>query len=120
MPHVTKPMPQAMSQKLRAHQTQAPRSQFPASHSTSTQPKPKPKVQLSAEAKKALAEAIWSAIRSPTGTVDPNLMNVALAAGLPKSAILNAVRVAREREAMKRKTMASTTQVRHQMPINAK
>lgn len=120
MPHVTKPMPQAMPQKLRPHQTQAPRSQFPASHSISTQPKPKPKVQLSAEAKKALAEAIWSAIRSPTGTVDPNLMNVALAAGLPKSAILNAVRVAREREAMKRKTMASTNQLSHQMPNNAK
>lgn len=58
---------------------------------------------LSKEAKQALAKAIWSAIRSPTGEIDPDLMLVALNSGLPKHAILNAARVAREREAAKRK-----------------
>ena len=58
---------------------------------------------LSKEAKQALAKAIWSAIRSPTGEIDPDLMLVALNLGLPKHAILNAARVAREREAAKRK-----------------
>lgn len=60
---------------------------------------------LSSEAKQALAKAIWSAIRSPSGTVDPDLMEAALKTGLPKHAILNAARVAREREAEKRKTL---------------
>ena len=63
----------------------------------------KPKVVLSQEAKQALGKAIWSAIRSPDGAVDPLLMQVALNTGLPKNAILNAARVARDREAMKRK-----------------
>ena len=63
----------------------------------------RPKIVLSKEAKQALAKAIWSAIRSPTGEIDPDLMLVALNSGLPKHAILNAARVAREREAAKRK-----------------
>lgn len=57
---------------------------------------------LSAEAKQALAKAIWSAIRSPTGTIDPQLLQVAVNAGLPEHAIRNAARVARERELTKR------------------
>jgi ATP-dependent helicase STH1/SNF2 len=66
---------------------------------------PKPKVVLTPEAKQALAKAIWSAIRSPTGTVDPKLMEAAVRTGLPKAAIVNAARVAREREAAKRQSM---------------
>lgn len=62
----------------------------------------KPKVVLSAEAKQALAKAIWSAIRSPTGTVDPAAMQAAVNTGLPEHAVRNAARVAREREAEKR------------------
>lgn len=62
----------------------------------------KPKVVLSVEAKQALAKAIWSAIRSPTGTIDPAAMQAAIATGLPDHAVRNAARVAREREAQKR------------------
>eukprot|EP00977_Amphora_coffeiformis_P001774 scaffold353_cov185-Amphora_coffeaeformis.AAC.2 len=65
----------------------------------------KQKVILSPEAKQALAKAIWSAIRSPTGTVAPDLMHAALQTGLPRHAILNAARVARERDALKRRGM---------------
>ena len=63
----------------------------------------KPKVILSVEAKQALAKAIWSAIRSADGSIAPDLLDAALATGLPKHAILNAAKVAREREALKRK-----------------
>ena len=65
----------------------------------------KPRVVLSPEARQALAQAIWSAIRSPDGSVAPDAMARALATGLPQHAILNAARVAREREAAKRKGM---------------
>lgn len=58
---------------------------------------------MTVEAKQALAKAIWSAIRSPTGDVAPDLMEAALRTGLPRQAILNASRVAREREAQKRR-----------------
>jgi hypothetical protein len=67
--------------------------------------KPKPKVILSQEAKQCLAKAIWSAIRSPDGAIAKDLMEAAMATGLPKHAILNAARVAREREALKRNGM---------------
>ena len=63
----------------------------------------KSKVTLTQEAKQALAKAIWSAIRHPEGEVAAPLMADALRTGLPRHAILNAARVAREREAMKRK-----------------
>jgi hypothetical protein len=62
----------------------------------------KPKVILSQEAKHALAKAIWSAIRSPTGTIESDLLEAALKTGLPRDAIIKAARVAREREALKR------------------
>lgn len=62
----------------------------------------KPKVVLSTEAKQALTKAIWSAIRSPTGMIDPAAMQAAVATGLPEQAVRNAARVARERESQKR------------------
>jgi ATP-dependent helicase STH1/SNF2 len=82
---------------------------------SSAQPAPlqapkKSKVVLSTESKQALAKAIWSAIKSPTGTVDPNLLQAAILTGLPKQAIINAAKVAREREAAKRQ------QQQHQHP----
>ena len=43
---------------------------------------------LSKEAKRALDKAIWSALRSPTGEIDPDCMLIALNLGLPKHAIL--------------------------------
>jgi hypothetical protein len=70
------------------------------------QPRPKPKVVLSQEARQALAKAIWSAIRSPDGTVSEVALDEAVATGLPKHAILNAAKVAREREAQKRLALA--------------
>lgn len=73
----------------------------------SIQPGQKPKVVLSAQAKQALAKAIWSAIRSPIGQIAPDLMEAALLTGLPRHAIVNAARVAREREAAKRKRNAA-------------
>lgn len=127
--HVSKPMPPTMTQKPLTQQMSAPRSQYPGSNPVPIQQKTKPKVVLSVEAKSALAKAIWSAIRSPTGMIDPGLMNAAMATGLPKTAILNAARVAREREAMKRKQAKDQIaqqqlkyQVPHkgQMPVNPK
>jgi hypothetical protein len=64
-------------------------------------PAAKPKVVLSAEAKQALAKAIWSAIKSPTGEIDRALLDAAIALGLPEHAVRNAAKVAREREAAK-------------------
>lgn len=72
------------------------------------QPRQKPKVVLSQEARQALAKAIWSAIRSPDGCVSEESLQEAVATGLPKHAILNAAKVAREREAQKRKAAATT------------
>lgn len=74
----------------------------------------KPKVILSAEAKAALTKAIWSAIRSPTGTVDPVAMREAVQTGLPQHAVQNAARVAREREASKRANAQKQKQLQEQ------
>ena len=41
---------------------------------------------------------IWSAVRFPTGEIPPDLMQVVLNTGVPKHAILNAARMAPERE----------------------
>ena len=60
------------------------------------------KIVLSQEAKQALTKAIWSALRSPTGEIDPALMLDALKSGIPKHAILNAALLARERDAIRR------------------
>lgn len=94
-----------------------------APHQPATAPAPpasqqqKPKVVLSPDAKEALARAIWSAIRNPNGTIDSDLMQAALRTGLPKQAILNAARVAREREAMKRKAMQAKQQQVRAPPV---
>ena len=69
-------------------------------------PGARPRVVLSPEAREALAAAIWSAIRSPDGSIAPDAMARAVATGLPHNAIMNAARVAREREALKRKGLA--------------
>ena len=58
---------------------------------------------LSPEAKQALAKAIWSALKSPDGQPVEELVRAAEATGLPRNAILNAAKVARQREAAKRK-----------------
>jgi hypothetical protein len=58
-------------------------------------------IEISKEAKHALEKAIWSAIRSPSGDIVPDLMQVALNTGLPTHAILNAARVALQRETAK-------------------
>jgi len=96
------PQQQARPSTMQKQPQQAQMQQASAAQGAS---KPKPKVVLSTEAKQALAKAIWSAIRSPTGTIAPDLMNTALKTGLPRHAIENAARVAREREAAKRKGM---------------
>jgi hypothetical protein len=99
-----------MPQQLASQQASQARVPYPPSNVMPQQqqhrpPMKKPKVILSDEAKNALAKAIWSAIRSQDGIIAPNLMQAALATGLPRHAIENAARVAREREAMKRKPM---------------
>ena len=48
---------------------------------------------------------IWSAVRFPTGEIPPDLMQVVLNTGVPKHAILNAARMALEREASKRQEL---------------
>lgn len=45
---------------------------------------------------RALSKAILSAIRSPTGTIDPESMKAALSEGLSEDQILESTRVARE------------------------
>jgi hypothetical protein len=100
--HVQQLQQQQQQQQLQAQQQQQ-------------QPIPRPKVVLSQEAKQALAKAIWSAIRSPEGAIANDLMDAALATGLPRHAIENAARVAREREAFKRKTMQEQQQQQQQL-----
>lgn len=77
----------------------------------------KPKVVLSNEAKHALAKAIWSAIKSPHGEIDPHHMQAALQSGLPRNAILNAAKVAREREATKRHQLLQQPQQQQHQQI---
>lgn len=55
-----------------------------------------PKVRLSPKSKLALKNAVQSAVRSPTGDVDPVLLDAAIAAGVPRKAVLFAAAVARE------------------------
>ena len=58
---------------------------------------------LTPSAKQALTKAVLSSLHSPTGTIDPSLMAEAKAVtGLPTATILNAARLAREREHKKR------------------
>ena len=95
--------PNALQQQKQQQQQQARQQRMAAAQQQQQQAPVKKKVVLTQEAKQALARAIWSAIRSPVGQVDPALMQAALKTGLPKHAILNAARVAREREAIKRK-----------------
>lgn len=85
------------------HRAPAPMPNSAVVRSSDSSSGEKPRVVLSPEARSALAQAIWSAIRSPDGTIAPDAMAQALATGLPQHAIVNAARVAREREALKRK-----------------
>eukprot|EP00980_Cylindrotheca_fusiformis_P020062 scaffold7139_cov115-Cylindrotheca_fusiformis.AAC.12 len=111
-----RPMPQQLPQQARApypHSSSMPKQQ---QQQQKPPPMSKPKVVLSEEAKNALAKAIWSAIRSPDGSIAPNLMQAALSTGLPRHAIENAARVARERESMKRGNPPSS-KVQHPRPV---
>mmetsp|Transcript_16096 Transcript_16096/g.23689 ORF Transcript_16096/g.23689 Transcript_16096/m.23689 type:complete len:203 (+) Transcript_16096:69-677(+) len=69
---------------------------------------------------RALSKAILSAIRSPTGTVDPEAMKEAMSEGLSRERILESVRVGREnflearrlnREAKKSNSLRASSQV---------
>jgi hypothetical protein len=105
------PNPLGFPNPQRTVSAQAPHPAYPPSRGTvsmahsqrvaSGAPSAKPKVVLSAEAKQALAKAIWSAIKSPTGEIDRALLEKAIALGLPEHAVRNAAKVAREREAAK-------------------
>lgn len=105
---------QVVQQRLAAQQAAQARANY-SNQAQSQAPKPvmnkAPKVTLSAEAKNALAKAIWSAIKSPTGQIAPQLMQAALATGLPRSAIENAAQVARSRESMKHKNKLAASKV---------
>eukprot|EP00986_Skeletonema_menzelii_P008839 scaffold3857_cov140-Skeletonema_menzelii.AAC.1 len=104
------------SNQLRQQQQQQPPSGMPSQynqpqqqgqrHQAAQQSQAQPqqpqqqrhKFNLTVEAKQALKEAVLSAIRSPTGEVDPGALQRAMAQGLPKQAILNAAQVARKRD----------------------
>ena len=87
----------------------------PSATGVTVVPGKKPKVILSPEAKQALANAIWSAIRSPTGTIDPQLLRIAVSKGLPEHAVKNAARVARQRDAEKRQQQQQQAQQQQQL-----
>jgi hypothetical protein len=89
---------QLQQQQRMQQQQQAP----PPPVTTTSMVGNKSKVVLSDNAKQALAKAIWSSIRSPTGDIEHKYMQAALQTGLPRHAILNAVKVVRERDAAKR------------------
>lgn len=91
---------QQQAQQLQQQQAQQ-QHPTPATSGTATKVD-KPKIMLTQDSKKILAKAIWSALKSPTGEVDPPLMQAALQTGLPHHVILNAVRVSRQRDAAKR------------------
>jgi len=71
------------------------------------------KHQQREEAKEALAKALWSAVRSPTGEIDPKLLSAALNKGLPKQAIMNAASEALERATANRKEVNDASQQQH-------
>jgi hypothetical protein len=90
-----------IASRRRLQQQQQQLQQQHLQRNQQTEPK-RVKIGVSEESKHALAKAIWSAIRSPTGEITPDLMQVAINTGLTKHAILNATRVARERDAANR------------------
>jgi hypothetical protein len=92
----------AQQQQIQQRQQQLQQQQQALQQQARTEQQQQPKMILSPETKQALAKAIWSAIRDPEGKVDPELMQAAVKAGVPQHAILNAARVAREKEAQKR------------------
>jgi SNF2 family DNA or RNA helicase len=94
---------QQQRQQQAQQQVQQAQYQQQAGQQQQQQQRNRTKVILSKEAKNALAKAIWSSIRSPVGEIDPNLMQAAIATGIPRHAILNAAKVARERERLKQK-----------------
>ena len=106
---------QQQQQQSRSQYQQQSRTQYQPQQQQQQQQQPRRnKVVLSKQAKHALAKAIWSAIRSPEGEIAPDLMQAALNTGLPKHAILNAARVARERESAKRKQQRQQKQQQQQ------
>mmetsp|Transcript_1070 Transcript_1070/g.1219 ORF Transcript_1070/g.1219 Transcript_1070/m.1219 type:complete len:882 (+) Transcript_1070:735-3380(+) len=82
----------------------------PAADATSTQGggTDNQKVVVTPEMKEALTKAIGSAVRSPTGTVAPELMQSCLTRGVPESTIWKAVRMARDIEAMTQQVTRET------------
>ena len=73
---------QMMQQQHRTHSSQQPQKRG---------------FNLTPEAKSALRDAVLSAIRN-NGEIDPTLLQRAIAQGLPKEAIINAAKVARDRD----------------------
>jgi len=92
------------SRRLQQQQQQQQQQQLQLRRNQQTEPR-RVEIALSKEAKHALAKAIWSAKRSPTGEITSDLMQVALNSGIPKHAILYAARVAIEKEAAKRQEL---------------
>lgn len=68
------------------------------------------KHSLTPEAKVTLRETVLSAIHHPQGTVDPELLQRAVAEEIPEAAILKAALVARTRDAMNRNVKALMTE----------
>jgi HSA len=111
-------VPNPLQQSTTQHrQPQGQNHQGLASSASNSSSSSRPKVVLSPETRQALANAIWSAIRSPSGEIDSKAMEEAIKAGLPKHAILNAARVAREREAQKRHLNPHVKVVQHNSRI---
>mmetsp|Transcript_3874 Transcript_3874/g.6048 ORF Transcript_3874/g.6048 Transcript_3874/m.6048 type:complete len:237 (-) Transcript_3874:82-792(-) len=62
------------------------------------EPQSQHRFHLTPDAKFALREAVFSAIRHPKGEIDPDWLQRAVAQGLPKQIVLNAAVVARQRD----------------------
>ena len=78
------------------------------------EPQSQHRFHLTPDAKFALREAVFSAIRHPAGDIDPDWLQRAMAQGLPKQIVLNAAVVARQRDRRNREEITMQYQ-RHEV-----
>jgi len=81
--------------------------------------KARPRIVLSKAAKTALSKAVISAIKSPTGQIDPTFLQQAIITGLPEHAVLSAAKTAVMRHAQTKKESQSTPTVKSGTNIKA-
>lgn len=109
------PLPQSLppTQNPQTFQPMRPQVAQVQIHSLpTTQQQQRRKLVLSTEGREALTKAVLSSLKDPNGVMDPKLLETAMrTTQLSKVAILNAAKMARDRETKKRRANAAALRV---------